>query len=314
MNYLTYKIKDLSSDELKELIGTNDINLKLLKDIYNTEIVIRNNELLFFSNDEELFSVLKNQINYLHLQIQGKKEIDENMIKQSYISLSNDLDISWQSDIAGYTHSGKPIRFKTKNQFELAKSIFKNDLVFSLGPAGTGKTFIAVLIACNEFKKGNINKIILTRPAVEAGESLGFLPGDLKEKVDPYLMPLYDALYDIFGEEYVEKMLEKKQIEIIPLAFMRGRTLNDAFIILDEAQNTTPGQMLMFLTRLGKNSKMVVNGDLSQIDLNMHRSSSGLQLASEKLRNINGIDFKEFTMKDVVRHPLIEKIIESYKI
>lgn len=314
MNYLSYKINDLNAEDLKELLGTNDKNLNTLKELYNTEIIIRDNEVKFFSNDLKLFSILKKQLEFLYLQIQGNKEIDETIIKQSYISLSTDLDVSWGGDIAGYTHSGKPIRFKTKNQFDLAKSIFKNDLVFSLGPAGTGKTFIAVLIACNEFKKGNINKIILTRPAVEAGESLGFLPGDLKEKVDPYLMPLYDALYDILGEEYVEKMIEKKQIEIIPLAFMRGRTLNDAFVILDEAQNTTPGQMLMFLTRLGKNSKMVVNGDLSQIDLNMHKSSSGLQLASEKLRNIKGIDFKEFSIKDVVRNPLIEKIIESYKI
>lgn len=314
MNYLTYKLKDLSSEELKELIGISDKNLNILKDLYNTEILIRDNEVKFFSNDEALFRILKDHLDFLHLQIKANKEIDETMIKQSYLSLSKGLDVSWQSDIAGYTHNGKPIRFKTLNQFELAKSIFRNDLVFSLGPAGTGKTFIAVLIACNEFKKGNINKIILTRPAVEAGESLGFLPGDLKEKVDPYLMPLYDALYDILGEEYVEKMIEKKQIEIIPLAFMRGRTLNDAFVILDEAQNTTPGQMLMFLTRLGKNSKMVVNGDLSQTDLNMHRSSSGLKLASEKLRDIKGIDFKEFDIKDVVRNPLIEKIIERYKI
>ncbi|MGN1405488.1 MAG: PhoH family protein, partial [Erysipelotrichaceae bacterium] len=156
------------------------------------------------------------------------------------------------------------------------------------------------------------SRIILTRPAVEAGESLGFLPGDLKEKVDPYLMPLYDALYEIMGDENVNKMLEKNQIEIIPLAYMRGRTLNDAFVILDEAQNTTPGQMLMFLTRLGRNSKMVVNGDLSQIDLNLSRTKSGLKVASEKLRNIKGISFNEFEKSDVVRHPLVEKIIENF--
>ena len=314
MNNQIYKLKEISSEELKELVGPEDKNLKLLTNLYNANIIIRNDEIIFFSNDVDLFNLLKKQIDYLILQVKGGITIDEEIIKHSYISLSQGLGISWQRDIAGYTSNGKPIRFKTPNQFGLARSIYHNDLVFSLGPAGTGKTFIAVLIACNEFKKGNVEKIILTRPAVEAGESLGFLPGDLKEKVDPYLMPLYDALDDILGEEFVEKMIEKNQIEIIPLAFMRGRTLNNSFIILDEAQNTTPGQMLMFLTRLGKNSKMVVNGDLSQIDLNTYRQKSGLQLATEKLQGIEGIDFVEFTANDIVRNPLIEKIIERYKI
>ena len=314
MNYQNYKLHDINSDELKELIGVEDQNLKLLSSLYENDIQIRDSEIKFFSDNEELFNLLKMQINHLILLIKSNTPIDRNIIKQSFISMSSSLDVSWQNDIAGYTCSGKPIKYKTANQYSLSKAINKNDLVFSIGPAGTGKTFLAVLMACNAYKKDNIKKIILTRPAVEAGESLGFLPGDLKEKVDPYLMPLYDALYEILGEEKVSAMIEKNAIEIIPLAYMRGRTLNDSFVILDEAQNTTPGQMLMFLTRLGLNSKMIVNGDLTQVDLNINKTKSGLLLAYEKLRNINGIDFVEFNKSDIVRNPLVEKIIENYKV
>lgn len=314
MNYLSYKLCDLSTDELKELIGTNDQNLKQLSSLYENDISIRDNTLMFFSSNDDLFSLLKKHIDYLIMLIKAKNVIDANVIKHSFISLSKDSDISWQNDIAGYTSNGKPLKYKTKNQHSLYKAVNNNDLVFSIGPAGTGKTFLAVLLACNSYRSENIKKIILTRPAVEAGESLGFLPGDLKEKVDPYLMPLYDALYEILGEEKVSSMIEKNQIEIIPLAYMRGRTLNDAFVILDEAQNTTPGQMLMFLTRLGINSKMIVNGDLTQIDLNVSKTQSGLQLACEKLRNINGIEFVEFNSKDIVRNSLVEIIIDKYKV
>lgn len=314
MNYQSFKLNDLTSDELKELVGIDDQNLKLLSTLYESEITIRDNEVKFFSENEKLFNLLEKQINHLYILIKANAVIDKNVIKQSFISLSNDSDVSWQNDIAGYTSSGKPIKYKTNNQYRLSKAINKNDLVFSIGPAGTGKTFLAVLMACNAYRKENIKKIILTRPAVEAGESLGFLPGDLKEKVDPYLMPLYDALYEILGEEKVSAMIEKNTIEIIPLAYMRGRTLNDAFVILDEAQNTTPGQMLMFLTRLGINSKMIVNGDLTQIDLNINKTKSGLLLANEKLKDISGIDFVEFNKSDIVRNPLVERIIEKYKV
>ncbi|MDO5440722.1 MAG: PhoH family protein [Erysipelotrichaceae bacterium] len=314
MDFQVYKLNDISHDELKELLGVDDSNLKLLCELYETEINIRDNEVKFFNTDEKLFSLFIKQLDHLVLLIKAKSNIDKNLIKQSFISLSSNYDISWQNDIAGYTSSGKPIKYKTSNQYKLSKAVNHNDLVFSIGPAGTGKTYLAVLLACNAYKKENVKKIILTRPAVEAGESLGFLPGDLKEKVDPYLMPLYDALYEILGEEKVTLMLEKNQIEIIPLAYMRGRTLNDSFVILDEAQNTTPGQMLMFLTRLGNNSKMIVNGDLTQIDLNISKTKSGLSLANEKLRNINGIEFVEFNSGDIVRNPLVEKIIEKYKV
>ena len=312
MQHFTYRLKEIDTDELLELSGINDSNLKYLKEIYGCDISIRNSDVLFFKEDEEEFRHFKTLMDNLLMQIKVHNPVDINMIKQLYLNINEEIDLKWQSQIAGYTVSNRPIRFKTYNQYRLSDSIKHNDLVFSLGPAGTGKTFVAVLCACQAFKNGDIKKIILTRPAVEAGESLGFLPGDLKEKVDPYLMPLYDALYEIMGSENVDKMLEKNQIEIIPLAYMRGRTLNDAFVILDEAQNTTAGQMLMFLTRLGRNSKMVVNGDLSQIDLNLARTRSGLKVASEKLRNIKGISFNEFDRSDVVRHPLVEKIIENF--
>ena len=185
-------------------------------------------------------------------------------------------------------------------------------MTFSIGPAGTGKTFLSVAMAVNALKKGEVEKIVLTRPAVEAGESLGFLPGDLKEKVDPYLMPLYDALNTMLGEETCEKYREKGTIEVIPLAYMRGRTLDDAFILLDEAQNTTEKQLLMFLTRLGINSKMIINGDITQIDLKPGKEKSGLLTAYNRLSNIKEIAFCNFDEKDVVRHPLVEKIIKAY--
>ncbi len=191
------------------------------------------------------------------------------------------------------------------------KQLKKNDLVFGVGPAGTGKTYLAVVMAVDALKKGKVKRIILTRPAVEAGESLGFLPGDLKEKVDPYLRPLYDALHDVFGAEQTTRLIERGTIEIAPLAYMRGRTLDDAFVILDESQNTTAAQMKMFLTRLGFGSKMVITGDPTQIDL-PNRVKSGLLVAEHTLKNVNGIKFIHLEQTDVVRHPLVAKIIEAY--
>lgn len=187
-----------------------------------------------------------------------------------------------------------------------------NDLVFGIGPAGTGKTYLAVVLAAKALRNGDVKRMVLTRPAVEAGESLGFLPGDLKEKVDPYLRPLYDALHDIFGVEHTDRLMERGTIEIAPLAYMRGRTLDDAFVILDEAQNTTPEQMKMFLTRLGFGSKMVITGDVSQIDL-PKGVISGLKVTEQKLKNIKGISFNYLKGSDVVRHPLVQRIIEAYE-
>ncbi|MBD0379110.1 PhoH family protein [Paenibacillus sedimenti] len=209
------------------------------------------------------------------------------------------------------THRGKPIRVKTIGQRQYVSTIKKKDIVFGIGPAGTGKTYLAVVLAVTKLKEGAVKRIVLTRPAVEAGESLGFLPGDLQEKVDPYLRPLYDALNDVLGPEQVAKSLERGLIEIAPLAYMRGRTLDDSFIILDEAQNTTPEQMKMFLTRLGFGSKMVITGDVTQIDLPRGKSS-GLVEANRILRNIEEIGFIYFDEQDVVRHSLVQKIIIAY--
>ena len=207
---------------------------------------------------------------------------------------------------------GKPIRVKTLGQKIYVDSVKNHDIVFGIGPAGTGKTFLAVTLAVTALKRGQVKRIILTRPAVEAGESLGFLPGDLKEKVDPYLRPVYDALYQILGKDQTTRLMEREIIEIAPLAYMRGRTLDDAFVILDEAQNTTIMQMKMFLTRLGFQSKMIVNGDISQIDL-PRNVKSGLIDSQEKLKNISQIDFVHFSAKDVVRHPVVAEIIRAYE-
>lgn len=207
---------------------------------------------------------------------------------------------------------GRPVRVKNMTQKSYVEAINKSDVVFGIGPAGTGKTFLAVVCAVAAFKRGEVSKIILTRPAVEAGESLGFLPGDLKEKVDPYLRPIYDSLYAILGQGPTDRLMERGVIEIAPLAYMRGRTLEEAFVILDEAQNTTDAQMKMFLTRLGFNSKMVVNGDMTQIDL-PGKAHSGLITARNILQGIDQIKFVEFSAADVVRHPVVAKIIKAYE-
>jgi phosphate starvation-inducible PhoH-like protein len=207
---------------------------------------------------------------------------------------------------------GKAVRVKTLGQRQYISAIRKHDLVFGIGPAGTGKTYLAVVMAVNALKAGNVKRIILTRPAVEAGENLGFLPGDLKEKVDPYLRPLYDALHDVLGSDHTQRLIERGTIEIAPLAYMRGRTLEDAFVILDEAQNTTPAQMKMFLTRLGFGSKMVITGDISQVDL-PKGVKSGLAVAKDILPAVNGVAFVFLEQSDVVRHPLVGKIIEAYE-
>lgn len=223
----------------------------------------------------------------------------------------DELSELYEEDIA-VTAKGKPIRVKTLGQRHYVQSMRKRDLVFGIGPAGTGKTYLAVVMAVNALKEGKMKKIVLTRPAVEAGESLGFLPGDLKEKVDPYLRPLYDALHDLLGAEHTERLIERGTIEIAPLAYMRGRTLDESFVILDEAQNTTPEQMKMFITRLGFGSKMVITGDLTQIDLPRGKES-GLKVTEKRLESVKGIDFIYLKQLDVVRHPLVQRIIEAYE-
>ena len=310
---MKYVFKDLTQDDIKNIIGVSDANIQLLEELYDCGIVYRDDYFKLLSDDEEMFAKFSAHMDYL-VSICKKEEIDYDLIKQSFININESHREFFKKEIIAYSFNGKPYKAKTANQQRFIDLIRENDLTFGIGPAGTGKTFLAVLMAVSYFKKGKISKIIITRPAVEAGESLGYLPGDLKEKIDPYLMPIYDALDAILGGEQKDKMIEKGTIEVIPLAYMRGRTLDEAFIILDEAQNTTDKQMLMFLTRLGFNSKMVVNGDITQIDLNINRTRSGLKIASEKLQDIPGIGFIEFTNSDVVRNPLVQKIIEKFNI
>jgi len=235
----------------------------------------------------------------------------KNMALGYKLQLEENTNPVFESDAILFSHRRKPIMAKTPTQKQYVDTIKNNDITFGIGPAGTGKTYLAMAVAISYLKQQKVNRIILTRPAVEAGEKLGFLPGSLTEKVDPYLRPLYDALYDMVDSAKVNDMLEKNIIEVAPLAFMRGRTLNDAFIILDEAQNTTKEQMKMFLTRIGFGSKAVITGDITQIDL-PKISQSGLVEAIKVLENIDGIGFVKFTEKDVVRHPVVQKIIQAY--
>lgn len=314
MKYQSVKLNDIAYEAINELLGCGDENLRFLECLYDVDIAYRDDEFMLFSDDNHLASIFKDHIEMLVDLIASGKEIDLNTIKQTFLELTgeNFIDNSYKKRVIAHTFNHKPIICKTYNQAKLIKSINDNDLIFAIGPAGTGKTYLAIVAAVNAFKNGQIKKIILTRPAVEAGESLGFLPGDLKDKIDPYLMPLYDSLHDIIGEEQTMKLMEKKAIEIIPLAYMRGRTLSEAYVILDEAQNTTKGQMLMFLTRLGNESKMIVTGDITQIDLKINYRSSGLVAAKEKLIGVEKIDFVEFSNNDIVRNPLVQKIIERF--
>ncbi|ANC77915.1 phosphate starvation-inducible protein PhoH [Fictibacillus phosphorivorans] len=303
-----------NTTEAASLFGPNDAFLKVIEDKLNVSIVTRGEDILVSGElnkaemVEETLSVL------LKLVRKGIKISERDIVYAVQLAEKNMLDeLSelYEEDIA-VTAKGKPIRVKTLGQRHYVQSMRKRDLVFGVGPAGTGKTYLAVVMAVNALKEGKMKKIVLTRPAVEAGESLGFLPGDLKEKVDPYLRPLYDALHDLLGAEHTERLIERGTIEIAPLAYMRGRTLDESFVILDEAQNTTPEQMKMFITRLGFGSKMVITGDLTQIDLPRGKES-GLKVTEKRLESVKGIDFIYLKQLDVVRHPLVQRIIEAYE-
>ena len=302
--------------DAKNLSGINNSNLKIIEDLYGCHLAVHGNDILCSDNLDsydrlnDLFSILlemsKMSFNITPRDVMYANSIVTEGKKEKYLDF-----ISKRKPIAHTLHN-KPIYAKTLKQDEYIKEMMNKDLVFSIGAAGTGKTYLAVCYAVSELKKGNIEKIILTRPAVEAGESLGFLPGDLKEKVDPYLRPLYDALYDMLGVEQVSMLIEKQVIEIAPLAYMRGRTLEKAFIILDEAQNATIDQLKMFLTRLGFNSKMLVTGDISQVDL-PNSKKSGLKISAELLKDLDEVALITFEKCDVVRHPLVAKIIEKFE-
>ena len=303
-----------SPNEAAELFGVNDSNLKLLESELSVNIISRGETISISGKEENLESadeILQALLTIVRKGIKiGPREVAYaiNLSKNGTLEYFADL---YNEEITKNA-KGKSIRVKTLGQKEYLSAIRSKDLVFGIGPAGTGKTYLAVVMAVLALKSGDVKRIILTRPAVEAGESLGFLPGDLKEKVDPYLRPLYDALHDILGTEQTARLIERGTIEIAPLAYMRGRTLDDAFVILDEAQNTTREQMKMFLTRLGFGSKLVITGDTSQIDL-PRGIQSGLKAAENILKNVTGIGFIHLDQTDVVRHPLVAKIIHAYE-
>ncbi len=294
-----------------ELFGNLDSNLKLIEEHLGVVIVQRDNMLTIKGDNLELAEKVINELTTL---IKKGEKLDTQ--KVTYIIDLCRQGISYaeshmDKDIVCYTHMGKPLKPKTLGQKYYIKSMRNKDVVFGIGPAGTGKTYLAVAMAVNAFKKKDVQKIILARPAVEAGERLGFLPGDLQDKVDPYLRPLYDALYDILGRDTALRLKEKEIIEVVPLAYMRGRTLENSFIILDEAQNTTREQMKMFLTRMGFGSKVVVTGDVTQIDLPRGKTS-GLTEAVRVLKGVEDIYFCFLKDTDVVRHELVKKIINAY--
>lgn len=308
------QLEGLNDHQAMELIGFQDRNLKTLNELFDKEIINRGDEFILMDCDDEEEIQITKILRALHNVVKKNVRISQRDVVYAYRQVKKNQELRLDqllSKVVGKTMSGKTISPKTLGQYEFVEAMEQKDIVFAIGPAGTGKTYLAVVQAVTQLKKGNVKRIVLTRPAVEAGESLGFLPGDLKEKVDPYLRPLYDALHDMLGLESCESYIEKGIIEIAPLAYMRGRTLEDAFVILDEAQNTTSSQMKMFLTRLGFNSKMVITGDITQIDL-AHGKASGLSDVPKILKGINEIEILELTSDDVVRHPLVQKIIESY--
>ena len=313
---MSYTIKNTFYDNVEKvsLCGLNDEYLKLVENHFEVNIINRGEDLIVMDDDKG------NRVEYVIRTIlkiirSGYHVTNKDIVQILNLEQNNELDSfdKLQESMVGRTQEGKAIYPKSIGQLNYVNALKNHDIIFGVGPAGSGKTYLAVIYAVWLLKNHKIKKIILTRPAVEAGENLGFLPGDLKEKIDPYLRPLYDALYEMLGKENTEKFIERGIIEIAPLAYMRGRTLEDAFIILDEAQNTTTMQMKMFLTRLGFNSKMVITGDITQIDLR-NNVKSGLKQVQEILNGIKEIKFIVMDSTDVCRHPLVQKIIDAYEI
>ncbi len=307
----TINIQINDNEMLMSIVGEFDYNIKKLEKLTKTNIFFRGNSITCKGNEENL-RVFSTAIKFL-----VDKYIFTNLIEENDITLSVQKDVkSEMSNVKSFKQviktPRKSVIARSEKQSDYIKALKENDIIISLGPAGTGKSFLAVSVAVTLLMEKKIDRVILSRPAVEAGEKLGFLPGDMKEKVDPYLRPLYDALYELFGADKIDKKIESGEIEIAPLAFMRGRTLKNCFAILDEAQNATETQIKMFLTRIGENSKLVVNGDPSQIDL-INKSQSGLNKSKHILKNLKEIKIIEFDHTDVVRHPLVSKIIQAYQ-
>ena len=310
MNELTLELTEVSP---QVFCGEDESNIKYIKTLFpKLKIVARGSKLIVFGEELQLKD-FQTQIQKLIAYCAKYNRLDERTI-DSILSASTPetAEKVREEDVIVHGVNGKVIRPQTKNQVKLVEMMRNNDMVFAVGPAGTGKTYVGVALAVKALKEKQVRRIILTRPAVEAGENLGFLPGDLKEKLDPYMQPLYDALRDMIPHEKLNAFIEAGIIEIAPLAFMRGRTLDNAFVILDEAQNTTHAQMKMFLTRMGRNAKFMITGDPGQIDL-PRKVSSGLKEAMLILQNVQGIAFLHLDDKDVVRHPLVRSIIEAYK-
>ena len=308
------KIQLSSEIDRTELFGNLDVNLDLIQEAAGVEIIQRDDQLILKGDSDDALDMAEGLLSELSSILENGEKLDKQKVLY-VISLSRE-GVSYREskvsrDVICFTHNGRPLKPKTIGQKAYVDSIRSKDVVFGIGPAGTGKTYIAVAMAVNAYKNKEVQKIILARPAVEAGERLGFLPGDLQDKVDPYLRPLYDALYDVLGRDAALRLKEKEVIEVVPLAYMRGRTLDNAFIILDEAQNTTREQMKMFLTRMGFGSKVVVTGDITQIDLPRGKKS-GLVEAERVLKNVRDIDFCYLKDTDVVRHELVRKIINAY--
>lgn len=311
-NVVTFTPSDPKN--IVNLVGINDANLKLLEETYDISIV-ENGNTIQLSGDESTVASAVAVLNALDKVITDGIMISAtDVISASKMAEKGTLEYFGElyNQVLIRDSKKRPIRVKNMGQKRYIDAIRQYDVVFGMGPAGTGKTFLAVVMAISAFKKGEVSRIIVTRPAVEAGESLGFLPGDLKEKVDPYLRPIYDSLFTILGVETTSRLMDRGLIEVAPLAYMRGRTLDDAFVILDEAQNTTHAQMKMFLTRLGFNSKMVVNGDQTQIDL-PGRARSGLLESEKILANVEQVKSIKFSFNDVVRHPVVAKIVKAYE-
>ena len=306
---LNYEIKDIDT---KTFYGVQNQYFNLIKSTFPTLKITGRDCYIFAAGNQQALDILEQKLDDIVKFIQNHHTIELKDV-ENILSIKDETEkqLIFDQDIIVKGINGKIIKAKTTNLKKLVKESEKKDMVFAIGPAGTGKTYTSVALAVKALKEKNVKRIILTRPAVEAGESLGFLPGDLKEKLDPYLQPLYDALRDMIPHERLENFIEKRVIEVAPLAFMRGRTLDDAFVILDEAQNTTHSQMKMFLTRMGMNAKFIITGDPSQIDLPKNQQS-GLQEAMKILQNVEEIGFIHLNESDVVRHPIVKKIILAY--
>lgn len=310
MSEITIKLEEIHP---VEILGSNNENLKVMQEEFpKLKLHVRGNEIRVKGDSQEI-EKFESKLNRITKYVMKHRSLPENRLTE-ILNTNDEAEVKTGSeeDILVYGNNGLIVRTKTQNQQRLYQATHNNDLIFAIGPAGTGKTYTAVAIAVKALKNREVRKIILTRPAVEAGESLGFLPGDIREKVDPYLQPLYDALHDMLPPDKLNYYLEDRTIEIAPLAFMRGRTLDNAFVILDEAQNSTSMQLKMFLTRMGPNAKFIVNGDLTQVDL-PPKQKSGLVKAIDLLKEIDGVNVVKLTAEDVIRHKLVKDIINAYE-